>query len=131
MKDDRTLYDLVGADFFGRLVDVFYEGVLVDPVLIPLYPEGSDTAGARHRLATFLVQYFGGPHDYLNERGHPMLRVRHAPFVIGERERDHWLMHMATAIETLVREVDPEVKDRVVDELARYMVNAAEHLRNS
>lgn len=131
MSDDRMLHDIVGSDFFVRLVDVFYDGVVADPVLIVLYPEGSDTAAARHRLATFLIQYFGGPHDYMNERGHPMLRARHAPFVIGERERDHWLMHMASAIESLVEEIGEPDKDGVVGELARYMVNAAEHLRNS
>jgi hemoglobin len=66
----------------------------------------------------------------MEERGHPRLRMRHATYSIGERERDHWLMHMATAIESLVNEVDEADRDHVTQELAQYMVNAAEHLRN-
>ena len=128
--DDRSLYDIVGGDFFVRLVDAFYDGVEHDEVLIRLYPEGSDTVGARRRLALFLAQYWGGPHDYMEERGHPRLRMRHFDFAIGELERDHWLMHMATAIESVVGDVDETDREHVTMELAQYMVNAAEHLRN-
>jgi hypothetical protein len=80
-----TLHDTVGPGFFVDLVDRFYEGVEGDPVLIPLYPDGADTAGARERLAMFLAQYWGGPHDYMERRGHPMLRARHNQWVIGTR----------------------------------------------
>jgi hemoglobin len=127
---DRSLYDIVGGDFFVRLVDAFYDGVEHDEVLLRLYPEGSDTVGARRRLALFLAQYWGGPHDYMEERGHPRLRMRHFDFAIGELERDHWLMHMATAIESVVDEVPESDREHVTMELAQYMVNAAEHLRN-
>ena len=127
---DRSLYDIVGGEFFVRLVDAFYDGVEHDEVLLRLYPEGSDTVGARRRLALFLSQYWGGPHDYMEERGHPRLRMRHFDFAIGELERDHWLMHMATAIESVVDEVPESDREHVTMELAQYMVNAAEHLRN-
>ena len=130
VHEERSVYQIVGADFFTRLVDAFYDGVEHDPVLIPLYPEGADTVGARRRLAMFLIQYWGGPDQYMEERGHPRLRMRHAPYSIGERERDHWLMHMATAIESLVGDVAESDRDYVTQELAQYMVNAAEHLRN-
>jgi hemoglobin len=112
-------------------VDAFYDGVEHDEVLIRLYPEGSDTVGARRRLAQFLTQYWGGPDDYMQERGHPRLRMRHFDFSIGELERDHWLMHMATAIESVIPEVAEQDREFVTVELAQYMVNAAEHLRNA
>lgn len=128
--DERSIFDIVGMDFFFHLVDAFYDGVEHDEVLLRLYPEGSDTVGARRRLALFLAQYWGGPHDYMEERGHPRLRARHFDFVIGELERDHWLMHMATAIESTVDEVPEVDREYVTMQLAQYMVNAAEHLRN-
>jgi hemoglobin len=128
---ERSIFDIVGADFFARLVDAFYDGVEHDAVLLPLYPEGSDTVGARHRLTMFLIQYWGGPDQYMEERGHPRLRMRHNPYVIGDKERDHWLMHMASAIETVITDVAEDDRNHVTQELAQYMVNAAEHLRNA
>ena len=128
--EERSVYDIVGEKFFVDLVDAFYDGVETDPILIPLYPEGTETSGARHRLALFLVQYWGGPDAYMEERGHPRLRMRHAPYVIADRERDHWLMHMATAIENTIVDVNEADREHVTMELANYMVNAAEHMRN-
>ena len=93
---------MVSPDFFARaggeqtfrlLVDRFYAGVAMDPLLRPLYPE-EDLAPAADRLALFLIQYWGGPTTYSQTRGHPRLRMRHAPFVIGAAERDAWLRHM-------------------------------------
>lgn len=127
---ERSLYEMVGADFFVHLVDAFYDGVEHDEVLLRLYPEGSDTVAARHRLTLFLAQYWGGPHDYMEQRGHPRLRMRHFDFAIGELERDHWLMHMATAIESVIDEVPEADREHVTMQLAQYMVNSAEHLRN-
>lgn len=125
------LFDVVGGEkFFVDLVDRFYDGVETDQVLIPLYPEGSDTVGARRRLSLFLMQYFGGPDTYMQERGHPRLRMRHFPYAIAEKERDHWLLHMISAIDVSVAELPIEVQVDVRDELVGYMVNAAEHLRN-
>jgi hemoglobin len=120
-----TLFAAVGGmPFFETLVDRFYDGVVDDEVLLPLYPDQADLAGARRRLTLFLAQYWGGPHTYMDERGHPMLRKRHFPFRIGELERDRWLVHMLAAIEDL--DPAPDVRDQLV----AYMVNAAEHLRN-
>ena len=96
---EPTLYDQVGGmPFFEALVDRFYRGVASDDVLRPLYPE-ADLAGARRRLTLFLVQYWGGPTTYLEERGHPRLRARHSPFPIRSLERDRWLLHMQAAID--------------------------------
>src|SRR3954466_5110174 len=83
--------------FFESLVGGFYARVAVDPVLRPLYP-AADLAGARRRLTLFLAQYWGGPRTYDAERGHPRLRMRHAPFPIGPAERDAWLRLMREAI---------------------------------
>lgn len=117
-----------GVQFFRRLVDTFYDGVATDDVLLALYPEQPDLTGARHRLTLFLVQYWGGPTTYSDERGHPRLRMRHFPFHVGPLERDRWLTHMAAAVEAVC--ADPEVPVGVDDELMAYFVTAAEHLRN-
>ena len=129
-----ALYFRVGTDeascsaFFERLVDAFYEGVATDQVLLPLYPEHPDLTGARHRLTLFLIQYWGGPTTYMEERGHPRLRMRHFPFHVGPLERDRWLLHMAAAVETVCD--DLAVPADVPAELMGYFVSAAEHLRN-
>jgi hemoglobin len=96
-QDDVTLYERVGGwQFFIDLVERFYEGVESDPVLRPLYPE--DLAPGKTHLTAFLVQYWGGPPQYSLERGHPRLRMRHAPFPIDQRARDAWLRHMTAAV---------------------------------
>ena len=127
-SEEISLYEAVGGmPFFERLVDAFYAGIVTDEVLLPLYPE-DDLPGARHRLTLFLAQYWGGPHTYMEERGHPKLRLRHMPFHVGPLERDRWLVHMAAAIEKVCAEVD--VPDGVDEMLMGYFVPAAEHLRN-
>jgi hemoglobin len=124
-----SLFSRVGGmPFFERLVDTFYDGVSTDEVLIVLYPEPADLTGARRRLTLFLAQYWGGPPTYMEERGHPRLRLRHLPFRIGALERDRWLTHMAAAVE---RTCSPEQAAAGIDrELMEYFVPAAEHLRN-
>jgi len=123
--DQLTLYDRAGGTpFFDALVGRFYDGVATDPILRPLYPE-PDLSGASHRLTLFLIQYWGGPTTYSDERGHPRLRQRHFPFVIGPAERDRWLVHMRAA----VAELAPP--DDVAAELERYFTMAAEAMRNS
>lgn len=120
-----TLYETVGGDqFFEQLVDRFYEGVAGDEVLLKLYPEPNDLTSARKRLTLFLIQYWGGPTTYSDERGHPRLRQRHFPFAIGEREKEHWLTHMCQAID----EISPS--DEIRLQLREYVVNAATHLVN-
>ena len=97
---DTTLYERVGGEaFFVDLVDRFYLGVAGDPVLRPLYPD--DLRESSRHLALFLMQYWGGPGTYGEERGHPRLRMRHVPFVIGPVERDAWLRHMLAALAEL------------------------------
>jgi hemoglobin len=119
-----TLYEAAGGmPFFKALVDAFYEGIVTDAVLLPLYPS-DDLDGARHRLTLFLAQYWGGPMTYMEERGHPKLRMRHMPFHVGPAERDHWLLHMAAAVERVT------VPGAIRDALMSYFVPAAEHLRN-
>ena len=121
---EPSFYDRVGGmPYFEQLVDRFYTGVQSDQVLLPLYPE-PDLAGARRRLMLFLVQYWGGPTTYLEERGHPRLRARHSPFDIGVLERDRWLFHMRAAIEA--SGAAPE--DR--EQLHAYMTMAADAMRN-
>ena len=125
MTDEISLYDAAGGMlFFETVVDRFYAGVALDPVLRAIYPEPDDLAGARHRLTLFLVQYWGGPRTYDAERGHPRLRMRHAPFAIGPVERDAWLAHMNAAIAAADASVD------VIDRLRAYVEMAAEAMRN-
>jgi hemoglobin len=109
----RSLFELAGGEAtFRLLVQRFYAGVATDPVLRPVYPE-EDLAGATERLTLFLIQYWGGPSTYSEQRGHPRLRLRHAPFAIGQRERDAWLRHMAAAVDSL--EVAPQVREALLD----------------
>ena len=117
-----TLYDLVGPEWFVALVDRFYDDVATSPVLRPLYPD--DLAGQRHRLAGFLQQYWGGPAEYSAERGHPRLRIRHAPFRIGEAEREAWLLSMAAAL------VGGGLTASAEAELMEYFAGASSHLVN-
>ena len=130
IEEQRSLYDIAGEQFFIDLVGAFYDGLETDPVLISMYPEGKETTAARHRLALFLIQYWGGPTTYMDERGHPRLRMRHDPFAISALERDHWLMHMATAIEHTLPMVPEDDREHVTAELANYFVNAAEAMHN-
>ena len=120
-----SVYERVGGlPFFERLVDRFYEGVEADPVLLRLYPHPEDLAAARRHLSLFLAQYWGGPTTYSDERGHPRLRMRHAPFAIGSLERDRWLVHMRAAID------ESGGPDDARAELHAYMTMAAEAMRN-
>jgi hemoglobin len=121
-----SLFEEVGGSpFFDQLVERFYEGVATDDVLLPLYPEQSDLSGAKERLTLFLQQYWGGPTTYSDERGHPRLRQRHFPFVIGERERDRWMVHMMAAVD----ELSPN--DSVHQQLMEYMAMASTAMINS
>ena len=125
MTEQISLFEQVGGQpFFDRLVDRFYEGVEGDDVLLSLYPDQSDLAGARRRLALFLGQYWGGPTTYSDERGHPRLRMRHFPFSIGALERDRWLLHMREAIDESDAPADAKAR------LHRYVEMAADAMRN-
>lgn len=120
-----TLYDDVGgASTFERLVATFYEGVRDDLPLRALYPE-EDLAPAERRLRMFLEQYFGGPTAYSQERGHPRLRMRHVPYAVTLDQRDRWLRHMLTALETL------DLPEPQTEAMRDYFVRAADMLVNS
>jgi hemoglobin len=127
MSQETSFYDAVGGEAtFRRLVDEFYAGVADDPVLRPLYPE-ADLGPAADRLRMFLVQYWGGPGTYSQQRGHPRLRMRHAPFRVGVTERDAWLGHMRKAVESLG--LPPDQERTLWDYLERaayFMVNTLE-----
>jgi hemoglobin len=124
VTDEPTLYDVAGGmPYFEALVEHFYTAVATDPILRPLYPE-AELSDAQHRLTLFLAQYWGGPSSYSEERGHPRLRMRHAPFAIGPEARDHWLQHMQAALDAL----DPEPALRAAFD--EYFAFAAESMRN-
>jgi hemoglobin len=96
-----NVYEAAGGEAtFRLLVKRFYAGVAEDPILRPLYPE-DDLANAEERLGLFLIQYWGGPATYNELRGHPRLRMRHAPFAIGPREQQAWLARMTAAVDSL------------------------------
>src|SRR5215217_2899414 len=98
MTQEPNIYELAGGDApFQRLVDSFYARVERDPLLRPLFP--ADLAPGKERQFLFITQYFGGPERYNAQRGHPRLRMRHAPFTIGQAERDAWAGHMLAAID--------------------------------
>ena len=124
MTEIASLYQRAGGTpFFEALVARFYAGVAGDSLLRALYPE-EDLGPAQRRLTLFLIQYWGGPSTYDAERGNPRLRMRHVPFAIGLAERNRWLLHMRAAILELAPPPD------VAGELDRYLVTAAEAMRN-
>jgi hemoglobin len=122
-----TFYDQVGGhETFVRLVQRFYAGVAADPVLRDLYPE-EDLGPAAERLRMFLEQYWGGPTTYSDRRGHPRLRMRHAPYRVDQDARDRWLTHMRAAVGDL--HLAPVLESTLWDYLERAawsMVNTLE-----
>lgn len=96
--EEHELYGLIGEDGFARLIHAFYSQIPGDSILGPLYP-AADFAGAEERLRDFLIYRFGGPSRYIENRGHPRLRMRHAPFPVDSRARDRWLQLMNKAFE--------------------------------
>jgi hemoglobin len=95
---EEQVYARIGEDGFARLVHAFYAQVPGDDVLGPMYPK-DDLSGAEQRLRDFLVGRFGGPPRYIEERGHPRLRMRHMPFVVDEGARDRWVLLMGRALD--------------------------------
>ena len=120
-----ALYDELGEAFFIDLVDAFYVEVAADALLRPMYPE--DLSESRRHLQLFLIQYWGGPSTYSDERGHPRLRMRHVPFAIDDEARAAWLRAMRAAMATLADSLSPEQ----ARELDDYFVMAARTLRNA
>ena len=96
--NEEQIYETIGEEGFARLIHAFYAQVPGDPILGPMYPK-ADLAGAEQRLRDFLIGRFGGPPRYIEERGHPRLRMRHMPFAIDTAARNRWVMLMDRALE--------------------------------
>ena len=94
--EEQNVYSVIGEEGFGRLIAAFYKQIPHDDILGPMYA-GRDLTAAEQRLRDFLVVRFGGPARYLEQRGHPRLRMRHMPFVIDQAARDRWLQLMGNA----------------------------------
>ena len=125
MTSAESFYEQVGGEAtFHRIVARFYEEVAKDELLRPLYPE-EDLGPAEERLRLFLMQYWGGPHTYSDQRGHPRLRMRHAPFKIGPAERDAWLRCMRIAVD------EAQLAPQHRDQLWQYLEMAANSMMNS
>src|SRR5947209_15583569 len=126
--DQQSFYDAVGgAETFNAIVSRFYAQVPEDEILSELYP-ADDLADAEERLRMFLEQYWGGPRTYSERRGHPRLRMRHAPFRITPIERDAWLRCMQTAVASIDSQTLDDAHRR---ELLEYLEMAADSLVNS
>ena len=120
-----TFYDEIGGmETFETIVSVFYAGVATDPVLRPLYPE-EDLGPAEVRFRLFLAQYWGGPTTYSDERGHPRLRMRHAPFAVTPEAKDRWLVHFRAGLDAV--DLTPEQDERFWD----YVTHAAQFMVNT
>ena len=131
MQAPLTVFETVGGQrFFDELVDRFYDAVEDDPRLRPMYPR--DMGPSRRRLAGFLVQYWGGPPHYSEERGHPRLRMRHMPFAIGHVERDAWMEHMTVSLDaaTIADGTGRPLPDEIRAAMFDHFDNAATHLIN-
>lgn len=121
--DDQDVYGAIGEDGFRRLVAAFYRQVPTDDILGPMYPP-EDMAGAEERLRDFLIFRFGGPQRYIEQRGHPRLRMRHAPFAVGREARDRWMQLMERALtETRLPAEPEEALRRFFESTATFMMN--------
>ncbi|MGB7346109.1 MAG: globin [Pirellulaceae bacterium] len=121
--DDDEIGQRIGEDGFKKMVAAFYQRVKTDDLIGPMYPD-QDWAGAEERLSDFLIFRFGGSERYLQKRGHPRLRIRHALFVIGVRERDRWLQLMSEAME------ETGVDDVAQQHLRAFFATVADFMRN-
>lgn len=124
--EQQTLYERVGGDeTFRRLVDAFYARIERDPLLRPLFPDDLEP-GKEHQFL-FLTQYWGGPARYNEQRGHPRLRLRHAPFAIDQAARDAWVRHMIAAIDEVgIPEPDRTALVAYFERSGSFLINRAE-----
>jgi hemoglobin len=121
--EENEIYSVLGEEGFTRLVGSFYRQVATDDVLGPLYPE-HDFAGAEERLRNFLIFRFGGPQHYIEQRGHPRLRMRHAPFPVDQAARDRWMKLMENALAQV------EIPEEAKQILRRYFESTATAIMN-
>ena len=122
--DDGEIYQLIGEEGFRRLVRGFYAQVPGDDILGPMYPR-QDLAGAEERLCLFLIGRFGGPPTYMERRGHPRLRMRHAPFRLDEAARNRWVQLMDRALD------EAALPAEAVQVLRPFFHDVATFLRNA
>ena len=125
-EPEVSFYDEIGGmPVIERIVARFYEGVSSDPVLGPMYPQDDLADGsAERRLRLFLAQYWGGPSTYSQERGHPRLRMRHAPFAVNSEAQQHWLLHFRAGLDEAGLTPEQDAK------FWGYVTYAAEFMRN-
>jgi hemoglobin len=125
MVEEVSVYSMIGADGFNRLVAAFYRQVPNDDVLGVMYPE-RDLEGAEERLRDFLIYRFGGPSRYIEMRGHPRLRARHLPFQINQAARDRWLQLMNNAFaETALPDAAERQLRQFFEQMSTFMINAS------
>jgi len=124
-RDELPIHQLLGGDKLTAIVAAFYRRVAQDPILRPLYPE-QDLGPAEQRLRSFLVYRFGGPPDYLRDRGHPRLRIRHATFRVDQAARDRWMELMMAAVDE--QGVGAEHRayiEQFLGDIATFLINQA------
>lgn len=121
--EEMALYDQIGEDGFTRLIRAFYAQVPADTILGPMYP-ADDMAGAEIRLRDFLIGRFGGPNRYIEQRGNPRLRQRHAAFAVDQRARDRWMALMNRALdETALPPAATAMLRAFFEDVATFMIN--------
>lgn len=122
---DAQLFGLIGEDGFTRLVAAFYRRIPSDDILGPMYAH-SDMTAAEWRLRNFLIGRFGGPMHYVEQRGHPRLRMRHHPYKIDEAARDRWITLMGAALdETKLPPQAEALLRKFFADSATFMINHA------
>lgn len=122
---EHEVYAVIGAEGFSRLCAAFYRQIPTDDLLGPMYPS-DDLAGAEQRLRDFLIYRFGGPQDYIQQRGHPRLRMRHAPFVIDVAARDRWMELMSRALtEAALPHAAAQTLETFFEQMATFLINRA------
>jgi hemoglobin len=123
--DENEIYTAIGEDGFTRLAAAFYRQIAGDDILGPMYP-AKDLAGAEARLRDFLMFRFGGSMRYVEQRGHPRLRMRHAPFPVDQQARDRWLVLMRNALkEADLPEEATKILDSFFDSTSTFLINRA------
>lgn len=123
LVEEHEVFGAIGEDGFTRLIAAFYRQIPADAILGPMY-KGRDLAAAEKRLRDFLIYRFGGPQNYIEERGHPRLRMRHAPFVIDQAARDRWMTLMKRALdEANLPDAPAQVLEIFLDSTASAMMN--------
>ena len=124
--DEQEIYSQIGESGFERLIAAFYRRIPQDDILGPMYGE-DDLQGAEQRLRDFLVFRFGGPPRYIQERGHPRLRMRHARFAIGQAARNRWMELMNQAVDEASLPLEAaNVLRAFFDSTATFLINRGE-----